>query len=119
VQQPQPLCDHLLDEKIDAGRVAARSGEAGDETKLDRVFADTESDRDRRCRGFCRKRGGVTARGGDHGHIAMDKVSQQRRQAIVLALQPMVLDGHVLAFDIVGFVEAFAERGGNDRGVVG
>jgi hypothetical protein len=47
MQECQPLRLHLLDEKIDAGRVAARPREAGDKTKLDRVFADAEYDRDR------------------------------------------------------------------------
>src|SRR5262249_21344926 len=32
-------------------------------------------------------------------------------QAIVLTLQPVILDRHVLAFDVAGFVEAFAKRG--------
>ena len=54
MQQPQPLGQNLRDEKIDAGRVAARPGKAGDETKLDRVFADTEDDWDRGGRSFSR-----------------------------------------------------------------
>ena len=48
MQEPQPLGRHLLDEKIDAGHVAARPGEACDKTLPDRVFADAEDDRDRR-----------------------------------------------------------------------
>jgi hypothetical protein len=32
-----------LDEKIDAGRVAAWSRQAGDKTNLDRVFANAET----------------------------------------------------------------------------
>src|ERR1039458_9582208 len=47
MQEPQPLGRHLGVEKIDAGHIAARPGEAGDKTKLDRVFGDTEDDRDR------------------------------------------------------------------------
>ena len=43
-----------MDEKIDAGRIAARPGKAGDQTKLDRVFADAEDDRDRCGRSFGR-----------------------------------------------------------------
>src|SRR5262249_16767259 len=35
----------------------------------------------------------------------------QCRQAIVLSLQPVVLDRHVLAFDVAGFIEAFAKPG--------
>ena len=57
MQEPQPLGQHLLEEKIDAGRVAARPGEADDQTKPDRVIADTEDDRDRRCCSFGRERG--------------------------------------------------------------
>ena len=36
-----------------------------------------------------------------------------------MALQPMVLDRHVLALDVAGFVEAFAERGHITRGGIG
>ena len=58
MQEPQPLCVHLRVEKIDAGRVTAGPGEAGDKTKLNWVFADAEDDRDRRCCSFSRERGG-------------------------------------------------------------
>ena len=110
MQDPQPLCRHLGIEKIDTRQVAARPGEAGDKTKPDRVIADTEDDRN--CRGcsFGRQCGQVAARG-DHSHLSMNQIGHQRRQAIVLALQPVVLDCHVLAFDGAGFVEAFTERG--------
>jgi hypothetical protein len=40
----------------------------------------------------------------------MDEVGHERWQAIVLALQPMVLDRRVLALEIAGFVESFTER---------
>jgi len=36
MQEPQPLGDNFTDERIDAGRVAARPPKTGDETKLDR-----------------------------------------------------------------------------------
>ena len=52
MQEPQPLGRHLTDEKIDAGCIAAGPGEAHDKTKLDRVVANTENDRDRRCCGL-------------------------------------------------------------------
>jgi hypothetical protein len=42
--------------------------------------------------------------------LSADQIGHQYRQMIVLAFQPVVLDRHVLAFDITGFVEAFAER---------
>src|SRR5262249_6517643 len=36
-----------------------------------------------------------------------------------MALQPMIFDGHVLAFEVVRFTEAFAERGRNVHGGIG
>ena len=98
-----------MDEIIDAGRIAARPGEAGDKTKLNRVTADAENDRDRRGCSFGRERTRHVANRGDHGYSPADQIGHQRRQAIVLALQPVVLDRHVLAFDVAGFFEAFAE----------
>jgi hypothetical protein len=43
----------------------------------------------------------------------------QRRQAIVLALQPVVLDRHVPALDLAGFAQALAERAHHVRGHIG
>jgi hypothetical protein len=40
-----------------------------------------------------------------------DEVSHQSRQAIVLALQPVILDRHIPAFDVAGFAQASAECG--------
>ena len=111
MQEPQPLGRQLLSKKIDAGRVAARPGKAGDQTQLDRVFADAEDDWDRRGRSFGRWRSKVAARRGDNGDATADEVGHERRQAIELAVQPVVLDRHVLALDVAGFIEALAERG--------
>jgi hypothetical protein len=44
-----------------------------------------------------------------------DQVSHQRRQAIKLALQRVVLDSHVLAVNVAGFTKPLAERGHNVR----
>ena len=52
MQDAQPLRSNLNVEQIDAGRVVARPGEAGNKTELDRVFADAKNDRDRRGGGF-------------------------------------------------------------------
>jgi hypothetical protein len=43
--------------------------------------------------------------------LSADQIGHQCRHAIVLALQPVVLDRHVLAFDIAAFTKALAERG--------
>ena len=109
MQEPQPLSHHLLDEEIDAGCVAARPSEAGDKTKLDRVIADAEHDRDRCGCSFGRDRSHRAGWRGDHGHTTADQVRYQRRQAIVLTLQPVVLDRYVPALDITVFANPFAE----------
>jgi hypothetical protein len=110
MQEPQPLGHSFLDEKIGARCVATRPGETGDKTKLDRVLPDGEDDRHRRSCSFGSNRGHGAGRR-DDCHLSADQISQQSWQTIVLALQPMVLDRDVLAFDVTGFVEAFAERG--------
>ena len=51
------------------------------------------------------------ARRGYNGHAATDEVGHQRRQAVVLATEPVVLHRHVLTFDVACFVEALTERG--------
>src|SRR5262249_32579594 len=102
-------------ENVKAGRIAARPCQAVDQTQLDRVFADTEHDRDRRGCSFSRL-GSKDASGcGDDGHTTTREVGHQSRQAIELALQPMVLHRYVLALDVAGFVEALAEPGYKKR----
>src|SRR5262245_53990586 len=59
---------------------------------FDRVFTDAEDDRNRRGRSFGRKRGGIAAGRRNNGHATADEIGHQRWQAIVLALQPVVLD---------------------------
>ena len=68
------------------------------------------ADRDCCGRSFGRKRGRIAPKRGDYGHATADEVGHERWQAIVLALQPMVLDRRVLALDVAGFVESFTER---------
>src|SRR5262249_54282875 len=104
---------------IDAGGVAARPGEAGDETKLDWVFANDEYDRDGRCCSFGRERMNCAAGRDDHRHLSADEIGDHCLQAIGLALCPMGLDRHVLAFEVAGFVKAFAEGGHKMRDDIG
>ena len=54
MQESQPLGVHLPGQNSGAGRVTARPREAGDQSNLDRVYTDTEHDRDRRGRSFGR-----------------------------------------------------------------
>jgi hypothetical protein len=74
-------------------------------------LADAEDDRDRRGRSFGRKCGSIGERG-DHGHATALEIGHERRQAIILAIQPVVLNDYALALDVAGFVEAFAKRSG-------
>ena len=108
-QQSQPLRDQLRGQSGDAGDVAARPVEAGDEAELDRIAAGLEHDRNRRGRRLGREAGSGAAGGGDHGNRPADQFGGQRRQPIVLALRPAVFDRDVLALGIAGFAQAFAE----------
>jgi hypothetical protein len=105
-----PLGRNVNSKKIDAGRVAARAGKAGDETHPHCIFADREDDRYCCGRSFGRKRSRVAPERSDYRHATADEVGHERWQAIVLALQPMVLDRRVLALDVAGFVESLTER---------
>src|SRR5262249_33727432 len=118
-EEAQSLCHRFSVEKIDASRIAARPGETGDQAQLDRVFADAEHDRDRRGRGLGRKRGRLALGCGNHGDATADEIGHERWQAIILALQPVVLDHHVLVLNVAGFVEAFAEGSARTRGILG
>ena len=92
---------------MDPGQVAARPREARDQPKSDRVIPDAEDNRDRCGRVFCLE---YTRERGDHGHATPNQVGNQRRDAIKFALQPVVLDGDVLTFDVAGFTKPPAER---------
>src|SRR6516165_3062946 len=47
-QQLKPLCRQFETQQIDAGQIPPRARQAGNETKLDRVFGDREYDGNRR-----------------------------------------------------------------------
>src|SRR5262245_21878453 len=115
VQKCQPLRGHVVREKIDPRQVSARPGEAGDKTELDRIFADAEDDRDLCGRSFGCKRSEVAGWRGDNGDATTHEVSHDRRKAIELPLQPVVLHRYVLALDVAGFVEAVPKSGGKGR----
>ena len=61
------------------------------------------ADLGRQCCGICA--------GYDDGHLAIDEISRKRRQSIRLIFRPTVLDGYILAFDIVGFLQPAMETG--------
>src|SRR5262249_51304657 len=79
--------------------IAARSGDARDETEIDRVFGDAENDGKACGRSLCCecRRG---THGNDHGHLATQQFTGHGRQPIVLALSKPILDPQVVPLDI-------------------
>ena len=63
-----------MDEKIDAGHIAAGPRKACDQTELDRVVAYAEDNWDCRGRGFGRESARGEARRGDHRHAPANQV---------------------------------------------
>src|SRR5262245_20041080 len=106
-QQSKTLCGQLNCKKIYAGRVSTWPTEAGDKTQLDRIFADTEHDRNGLCRGLSRKSRRGAARDGNNRRPATKQVGHHFRHQIVSALRPAVFNRHVLPFYVAAFTQAF------------
>src|SRR5262249_32657587 len=96
-------------EKIDTGRIAARSGEAGDKTQLDRIFWDTESNWKRLRRSFGRDRSSAPRRR-NHSHLSADQIGRQFREPIESVARQAIFDRDILALDVAGFGETSTER---------
>src|SRR5262249_6330069 len=52
-------------------------------------------------------------------HTAKDEIGQERWQAIILAVQPVVLHRHVFALDKAGLTKALSERRRDARRIIG
>src|SRR5260370_41583790 len=79
MQQLEPLRLYLRVQRSYACDVAARSREAGDQSKLDRIGRYLEDDRNRRCRPLgcqCRR---SAARRDNYGHLTTDEIGRQWR----------------------------------------
>src|SRR5262249_18571455 len=85
-RRPSRFRGSLLDKEIDACHVAARSGEAGDQTKLNRVIRNTEDDRDTGSGSFGCEGHRSRTETGDHCHATAGHVGHERPRAVVLAL---------------------------------
>ena len=103
MHEPEPFGVDLKREKIDASRVAARPREARNEAQCHRVLTHTEHKRDRCGCSFNGARSIGTAGRGDRSHATPGQVGEQCRQALVMTLQPVVLDRDILAFGIARF----------------
>src|SRR5262249_23986424 len=105
VHQFQPLRPYLRVQRRYAPDVAARSGEARDKAKSDRLGRYLEYDRTRRGRCLARQCRRSATRRGNHGYLTTDEIGRQWPQSIVLAVRPAIFDRHVAAFDIAGFAQ--------------
>ena len=84
--------------------VAARMVKVGDEAELYRVGGRFKDDRTARGRCLCGKRRSSSSRC-NHSHLPMNQIGRHRRQPIILAFRPTVLDLHVVTIDITGFAQ--------------
>jgi len=105
----QALRPQLRVQVADAREVAARAGEARDKSRRHRVDPQLKNDGNRR-RGRlgCQGRRQATER--DHSDLTPNQIGGQRRQSSITILRPARLECHVLAVDVAGFAEAFANR---------
>src|SRR5262245_24654265 len=98
-------------EQAHTRKVTARTVEARDETKLDRVAPRNEDNRKFRCRGLCYKRRINTTDCSDDSDPTANEVGGEHRQPIVVTFCPAVLDGDILAFDVSNLFQPLIERG--------
>src|SRR5262249_12630269 len=102
-----------------ACQVAARSIQARNETKLDRIISCQEHDRN----GFGHLLGGKGRRNatgcGNNRERMGDEIGGKRRQAIVMTFRPTIFDGYVSSFDIAWLIEPLTECGHLVRSAVG
>src|SRR5258708_39631830 len=106
----KPLCSEITEVDVYAGGVAAWPTQAVDQSNPDRVGGGGKYNRNR----WGRRLGGQrrrSARRGHHGHSTINQIGCQHPQSVILAVCPAILDCHVLAFDVAGFVQAAMERG--------
>jgi hypothetical protein len=110
-EQLQSFRPQLVSEDEAAGNVPAGPVEAGDKTRCDRVNAGDEDDGYGRGRCLRRQSCGCAA-GYDHRYTTADEIGCKRRQPIISIIRITILDHHVLAHDIAGFLQALEKRNG-------
>src|SRR5262245_36918973 len=98
----------LTNEGIGTRQVAARPGQAGDKTELDRVFGDVEDDGDSGGYGLGRQCGRGIG-GDDHDDLSPNQFGCQRWEPVKPTFGPPVFDRHVLALYIACVLQALAK----------
>src|SRR5262249_6508678 len=113
-QQFQSLCPEITEVDVYTGGVTPWPTQAVDESNRDRVSGRSKYNRNRRGRSLGRQRRRSAGRG-HHDHSTTTQIGRQHRQPVILAVCPAILDRHVLAFDVAGFVQAAMECGQKRR----
>jgi hypothetical protein len=101
MQQFEALCGECAEQQAHAGNIAARSVEAGDKARLDRIRVATyEHDGNRSGRFLCGQCRRTATDCCEHGHLPAGEVSSQCRQPIRMSLCVPVLDRDVLPLNV-------------------
>jgi hypothetical protein len=112
-QDLKPLRLYLNVQCRYAGKIGARSAQAGDKSIFDRVAAGQEDDRDSRGLRLCGQSGDTVTAGCDHVHPTANQIGRQRRQPVVLTIGPAVFDRYSPILDVARLIQAKAERAGD------
>ena len=94
-----------------SARASNVADEAGYQAQFDWIAATTEDDWNGSSGCLGRERRRRAARRRDHHHVAINKISHQCGQSVVLILCPAIFDQHIMAFYVAGFAQRLAERG--------
>jgi pimeloyl-ACP methyl ester carboxylesterase len=100
----KPISHDDFEEILAFNMVVNPKVEAGDKTKLHRVFGGDENDGNRRGCSLGRQRHGHASERCDHCDLPANQVGRQRRQSIDLILAPAVHDRDVLALDVAAIL---------------
>src|SRR5262249_13845015 len=110
-QQSETFCLDRGDEYVQPGRVAARPGEADDETQLDRIDPGDEDERNGLGGCLDCESGNGAAKSGNHRDLARYQIGNQCREPLISIFRPAILDGDVLILDISSLRQTLPKPG--------
>jgi hypothetical protein len=110
VQKPKSLTGQVGIHGGDASEITARSVEARDQTKLDRVSGDREDNRDRRTGCLGRRCSRWPQRDNDVC-TAAHQIGGQFGHSFALEPAPAILDQYIPAFNVPDFAQPFLKAG--------
>ena len=114
-QQLEPLCRQFGGDHAEAGKISARSCEAGDHAVLNRVAAGDKYDRNCRACAMCGSDRDITAHGGDHANLSASEVGSQSWESIKLSLCLTIFDYDILTLVKPNLSQSLIERGHKRR----